>query len=191
MKKILLVIAGIMLFAAASPALAKTLDDIQAAIKSGDLSKINIIAAKNPSDQGDIAMYLLEQSQNASLSQDLRVKLYDAVAPFAGQIALSDATQASSIAKVMLNMANDPGFQKAHPKQAAAILATTLTISDQANILTVDPNLHDLAVADAKEYTENYPGEVDKRLQDEVDLALQIGLPPPLGARGIVNPSRE
>jgi hypothetical protein len=106
-------------------------------------------------------------------------------------IDLPDAGQAAVIVNSMLSLANDPSFQSNRPREAAGILATALSLSSQPNILTANPNLHDLAVADAGEFSDKHPDSVDKRLKDEVDLALSIGLPPPLGPRGIVNPSQE
>jgi hypothetical protein len=163
--------------------------EVQGAIAKNDFNKVNVISAKNPTCQGDIAMYLLKQSQNASLTEDQRTKLFNAAAPFGSQISLSDSQEAANIVQLMLTRVSDPAFQKANPKDAAAILATILSISSQANILAANPNLHILAVADAGSFSSDYPGEVDKNLQEQVDLALSIGAPPPLGPRGIINPS--
>jgi len=51
--------------------------------------------------------------------------------------------------------------------------------------------LHNAALADANDFMGNNPAGTDKNLSDEVDLALQVGSPPPLGPHGVINPSAE
>ncbi len=192
MKRLVLIGLALLPFLGTSPALAASWTEaIQGAIKNGDFAQIDVVAAKNPEQQGDIAMYLLQQSQNSALNEGTRVKLFASTMPFGSQIPLSDAGEASTIIGKMLNLAGDPDFQKKHTHDANDIITTALSLTSEPNIVTANPNLHNLAVAEADDFATNNPGEVDKKLKDQVDLALQIGLPPPLGPRGIINPSQE
>lgn len=188
MKKLALISALIVtLFASTVAFAASWTEQIQAAIKNGKFDQIDVIAAKNPEDQGDIAMYLLQQSQNTGLSQDVRIKIFTSAAPFGSQIPQEDSTQAASLISDMLNLSGDPAFQQSHHQQAVAIISTALGLSDQPNILTGNPNVHEVALAQANEFI----NDGDQGLQDQVDLALQVGLSPPVGPRGIINPSAE
>lgn len=191
MKKLLIVLTvmALPLIGGASQAQAATvIQQVQAAINSGNFQQIDVIAAKNPEDQGDIAMYLLQQSQNSSLSQSTRIKLFEAAAPFGNQIPTEDANQAAALIAAMLNLSGDPNFQKDHPKEAAGIIAAALSLSDQPNILSSNQGLHNVALAQANDLP---GGADDQALKDQVDLAYQIGLSPPIGPRGIINPSVE
>ncbi|MDX2028938.1 MAG: hypothetical protein SFW62_09955 [Alphaproteobacteria bacterium] len=192
MKKLLLVIALVFSIAGISPVHAATwTNEVQAAIQSGNFEQINVIGAKNPSAAGDIAVYLLQQSQNKALSQDVRVKLFTAATPFAGQIAPNDTAAAGKIINAMLALANNPAFQKTNPNAAADIYASALNMSGQPNMIVGNPNLHNAVLADADDFLGNAPADADKRLREQVSLALFVGAPPPLGPRGIINPSFE
>lgn len=182
MKKLVLLASLMLTIFAISPAFAASVtEQIQAAVKSGNFEQINVIAAKNPEDQGDIAMYLLQQSQNSALSEDVRIKLFTSAAPFGSQIPVDDSQQAASLIGDMLNQ-----LPPDH-KKASGVIAAALGLSDQPNILTGNPQVHEKALALADEYV----ADGDKALQDQVDLALQVGLNPPVGPRGIIVPSVE
>jgi hypothetical protein len=91
----------------------------------------------------------------------------------------------------MLTLAKDPGFQRGNPNGANAIFTAALAMSSEPNIVVGNPLLHNAALADANDFMGNNPSIADKGLSDEVDLALQVGSPPPLGPRGVINPSAE
>jgi opacity protein-like surface antigen len=187
MKKLLiaLTVAAVPLFGASAAHAATVIQQVQAAVQSGNYEQIDVIAAKNPEDQGDIAMYLLQQSQNSALSEQVRIKLFTAAAPFGSQIPTEDATEAATLISNMLTLSGNPNFQKDHPKEAANIIATALSLSNQPNILASNEGVHNEALAQANDLPAGFQ---DAGLQDQVDLALQVGLSPPLGPRGIIAP---
>lgn len=192
MKKLLLVIALTFSVAGIFSAHAATwTSEVQAAIQSGNFEQINVIGAKNPAAAGEIAMYLLQQSQDKALSPQVRVKIFNAAAPFVGQIPPKDTPAVGKIISAMLDLAKDPAFRKNNPAAASDIYAAALNMSSQPNIIVGNPNLHNIVLADADDYIDDNAAYVDKRLQEQVSLALQVGAPPPLGPRSTINPSQE
>lgn len=190
MKKLLLISAFLFSFAVVSPVHAAAWTDaIQNAIKSGDYAQIDVIGAKYPEAQGEIAMYLLQQSQNPALSQDARIKLFVAATPYVGQVPPADAGKAAAIIQAMVNLANNPAFRKSNPHDTAEIFAAAVSMTSQPNIVAQDPNFRNLVLANADDFLGDAPADVIKKLQEQVSLALQIGTPPPLGPRGTLLPS--
>ena len=192
MKKLSLLTLTIALLSGTPAVAADWTSQLQNAVKTGNFSEINVIAAENPQDQGQIAMYLLQQTQdNVKSHPDFAIKLFNTATPFVGQVSLTDAAKAGHSVNLMLVLANDPGFQKANPAGANDIFTDALAMSSEPNIVVGNPLLHNTALADANDFMGNNPSIADKKLSDEVDLALQVGSPPPLGPHGVINPSRE
>lgn len=185
MKKSLAIISLISFIGAVSSAHAATWTSaLQTAIQQGNFNQINIIAAQNPQSQGDIALYLLQQSQQDQ--GKTKIKLFLAAAPFVGQIGASDAGKADDLILAMLKIASDENFQNGDPKGAAAIFTAALIMSNQPNIVAADPNLHAAVLEEAHKFHEKHPG-TDNNFDEQVSLAEAGGAPtfPPYGT---INP---
>jgi hypothetical protein len=193
MKNLSLLTIATLLLTGIVPVLAADWNtELQTAVKTGNFAEIDVIAAEHPDHQGGIAMYLLSQTQeNIKSHPDQAIKLFNAAVPFAGQIPLSDAGKAGRTVYLMLVLANDPGFQKGNPNGVNDIYTAALAMSSEPNIVVGNPLLHNAALADANDFMGSNPTIADKKLSDEVDLALQVGSPPPLGPHGVINPSQE
>lgn len=173
MKKLLSPVAfSFLLLATISPASAATWTAaVNAAIASGNYDSINQIVASNPGDTGAIAAFLLQTAQNdAGAKPGVAVQLLNVATPLAGQIPAPDAGAAVGNIESLLKLANDPGFQKADPKGAAAIFSDALNLSSLPNITAADPKLHGIVVADAGDFLAANP-DLDKKLHDDVNLA--------------------
>ncbi len=191
MKKFYLVIATVILISAAPVSAADWKSDTQAAITSGNLAEINVIAANNPSAQGAIAMMLLKQAQSQVNTRPAdAIKMFNAAALFASQISLSDGPAAGNVVNTMLVLASGADFQKKNARDAGDIFKAALAISDEPNIIVTNPTLHNRVLANATDFMNDNPF-VDSGVKEQVNLALQIGSPPPLGPHGVINPSAE
>ena len=163
---------------------------IDTAVRKGDYNEINVIAAKNPAQQGDIALYLLDTSKKYGGNTTPGIKTFAAAAPFAGQIPPAKSDTVVESVNAMLKIAADPTFQKANPDGAADIFYAALIMSSQPGVVAADPTLHSAVLEAADEFLKTIPADSDKRLREEVDLA-QAGGAPTTTPRTPINPSQE
>lgn len=125
-------------------------DSVQAAIAAGNFEKVNQIAAANPTAQGEIAMYLLQQAQaKITTNPALAAKIFTAAGPLVGQIPEKQSAQAAQLIASIVGTANGKGFQTASPCPASDIFAAALGMTNQPNILSQNASLHGQTVADA------------------------------------------
>jgi hypothetical protein len=191
MKKLLWVITLIALISINSPAFSAAWDnDIQNAIKDRNFNQINIIAASNPESQGDIALFLLQQSQLHADNPELRVKIFDAATPFVGRIPAANVGPADETIASMLTVAANQDFQQNHPHEAADIFRNALIMSGQPNVVADDPNLHAEVLEAADSFLKKNPADVDKKLLEEVSLA-EAGGAPEVTPIGVIRPSAD
>ncbi len=193
MKKFMLVFVVALLLAQSHVALASDwMTELREAVANGNFAEINIIAANNPGAQNDIAMFLLREGQNNLATRpDVATRLFAAAVPFASQIKLGSAREAGNVIATFLALARDPAFQKRNPQGASDIFTAALAMSIEPNIVVANPNLHNVALADARDFMGDNPADANKVLADQISLALQIGSPAPIGPRGVINPSAE
>ncbi|MDR3450377.1 MAG: hypothetical protein P4M15_11650 [Alphaproteobacteria bacterium] len=194
MKKTLLMLAISAIVASPSLARADWSSDLQAAINSNNFAEINVIAANNPNDQGGIALALLTAAKNDVGSHDgTAIKLFTLATPFADQLSPSQALPASTAIVALVGLAGNPELQHKDPKGAHQVFTAALTMSSDSPIATVRPGLHNFVVAAAEDFGDKYAqNDPDKKdLDDHINLALQVGSPPPLGPHGVLTPSPE
>lgn len=195
MKKFALILIAAFLFAQSHAALASDwATELREALANGNFAEINVIAANNPNAQSDIAMFLLREGQNNLAARpDVAIKLFTAAVPFASQIKLASAREAGNIISTFLALARDPAFQNRNHQGASEIFTAALAMSTEPNLVVANPNLHNVALADARDFMGDSPNPSDtnKILADQINLALQIGSPAPLGPHGVINPSAE
>jgi len=192
MKKLLALITLITLLAASGAAFAAAEwnEQIVGAIKNGNFNQINIIAASHPESQGEIALFLLEQSQKYKDNTQLEVKVFTAATPFVGRIPPAEANKAADVVRAMLNYASNPAVQKSDPRDAGNVYLVALRMSSQPNIVAYDPNLHSEVLEAANEFVKSHAEDADKKLLEEIDLA-QAGGAPEVTPRGVINPSAD
>lgn len=195
MKKFALILIAALLFAHSHTAIASDwMTELREALANGNFAEINVIAANNPNAQNDIAMLLLREAQNNLATRpDVAIKLFTAAVPFASQIKLASAREAGNIVATFLALARDPAFQKRNPQGASEIFTAALAMSTEPNLVVANPNLHNIALADARDFMgdDPNPSDANKVLADQISLALQVGSPAPIGPRGVINPSAE
>lgn len=193
MKKFTLILIATFLLGQGSAAIASDwMTDLREALTNGNFTEINVIAANNPGAQNDIAMFLLREGQNNLATRpDVAIKLFTAAVPFASQIKLPSAREAGNIISTFLALARDPAFQRRNPQGASEIFTSALAMSTEPNLVVANPNLHNAALADARDFMGDNPSDANKVLADQVSLALQVGSPPPIGPHGVINPSAE
>jgi len=163
---------------------------IDTAVRKGDYNEINVIAAKNPAQQGDIALYLLDTSKKYGGNTTPGIKTFVASAPFVGQIPPAKSDTVIESVNAMLKIAADPKFQQANPDGAADIFYAALIMSSQPGVVAADPTLHFAVLEAADDFLKTIPADSDKLLREEVDLA-QAGGAPTTTPRTPVNPSQE
>ncbi|MER2519247.1 MAG: hypothetical protein ABTQ34_00990 [Bdellovibrionales bacterium] len=193
MKKFALVIIAALLFAQSHAVVASDwMTELREALANGNFAEINVIAANNPGAQNDIALFLLREGQNNLATRpDVAIRLFSAAVPFASQIKLTSAREAGNIIAAFLALARDPAFQKRNPQGASDIFTAALAMSIEPNIVVANPNLHNVVLADARDFMGDNPVDANKVLADQINLALQVGSPAPIGPRGVINPSAE
>ena len=150
---------------------------INTAIANGNFSQINIIAASNPTAEGDIAAYLLKLVPHYANQPGTDIKIFEAATPFVGLIAQGNSNNAATVIAAMLAKATDPAFQRDNSRGAALIFTAALIMSGQPNIILQDPNLHQEVLTAADDFVKSHPQEADKRLLEEVSLAEAGGAP--------------
>lgn len=193
MKKFALVLIAAFLLAQGNVAVASDwTTELREALANGNFAEINVIAANNPTAQNDIAMFLLREGQNNLATRpDVAIKLFAAAVPFASQIKLPNAREAGNIISAFLALARDPAFQRRSPQGASEIFTAALAMSTEPNIVVANPNLHNVALANARDFMGDDASDANKVLADQISLALQVGSPPPIGPHGVINPSAE
>jgi len=149
-----------------------------------------VIAAKNPGNQGEIALYLLDATKRYGDNPQTAVKIFATAAPFVGQIPPAKSDTVIETVNTMLKIAADPRFQQANPDAASDIYYAALIISSQPDVVAADPTLHSAVLEAADDFLKTVPADSDKRLREEVDLA-QAGGAPTTTPRIPINPSQE
>lgn len=160
-----------------SPALAASWTAaVNAAISSGNYGAINQIVAANPGAAGDISLFLLNQaSADASSNPGKAVQLLNVATPLAAQIPPADAGTVVGDITGLLNLANDPGFQKNNTKGAAQIFSDALSLTSLPNLGQSGGTLHGTVVAEAGDFLAAHP-DADGKLHDDVSLAQGFDL---------------
>jgi hypothetical protein len=174
----------------AAPAPTGWQNDIDAAVKYSNYKQIDVIAASHPEAQGEIAVYLLQQSRSYRNDPEKEVRLFKAATPFVSRINAANVRPASEVIADMTQLASDPTFQSRNPQGAADIYLYALNMSGQPNVVAYDPNLHSEVLEAANDFIKSHPQDSDKKLLDQVSLA-QAGGAPETTPRGIINPSAE
>ncbi|MBV8061246.1 MAG: hypothetical protein JO126_04030 [Alphaproteobacteria bacterium] len=155
------------------------MDDLKAAVASGNMEKVDVLAAKNPKQQGEIAAYLLQQaSADSSSDADKAAKLFKEAKSYVAQMDKEQAQQAVTEITSMLTLASSSTFETAHPDAAGDILAAAVFMTNQPSIATLAPGLNATALGDAKAYADNAPAGVKAELDDAVSLAQSQGSAP-------------
>jgi hypothetical protein len=192
MKKLLLsaIFALLVSFGVDASASALT-NSVQAAINSGNLDQIAAIAAANPTAQGEIAMFLLQQaSAKIGSNPTLAASLLKAAGPMTAQIPASQSAAAAAIIASIVQTASGSGFQTANPDAASGIFSAALVISSQPNIAAAAPGLKATTLASANAFIEKNP-QAASNLKETVLLAQTPSVAPTVNTRGANIPSAE
>lgn len=165
---------------------------VAAAISSNNFAAIDSYAAANPAAQSEIAMVLLQQAQaKITTNPALAAKIFEAAAVYIAQIPAAQSAQAANLIASIVGTVNGEGFQSANPDAASTIFAAALSMSNQPNILAVNPNLHATVLANADAFIQKNPQGADKKLKERVSLAQTPGVLPSVNNIGAHVPSAE
>jgi hypothetical protein len=170
------VLAG--LLTVTSPAFAAWQDDLLVAINAGDFAKIESIAAANPSEQGKIAVILLQQGQKLlPTNPELGAKLFVEGSLFANQANDPHNKAAADAILAVVNLAKDKNFQQKNCVGALTVLGSALSMSSMSNISEAAPNLRATTLAAANDSVDNQDSLCDKDKLKAL-LAEDQGTPP-------------
>jgi hypothetical protein len=188
MKKFAALAALVILFGVGTAEAASWTDSLNTAIANRDYNQINVIGASNPGQQGAIAVYLLQQSQQYKGETAREVRLFVSAAPFAGRIQQADVGTATEVIGSLVKFVEDKDFQKTHPRETSDVFLAALNMSSQPNISGSDPSLHADVLAAADDFVKEHPQDADKRLLEQVQLAESGGAPEGT-PRGVIAPN--
>lgn len=194
MKNILRVLAmGGLLSVGFSPAFADSfMDQLQAAVASGNMEKVELLAATHPDQQGDIGAYLLQQASTLGATDAGKsAKLLNEAKSYIGQMNATQSQQAATEISGLLTLASGSGFETDHPDAAGDILSAIVTMSGQTNIASVSPLLETTAINAAKSFESSAPANVKSKLEQVVSLAQAQNLAPHANVNNIHIPSSQ
>lgn len=194
-SKILAPVFTVLLLLATPVSAASWTAAVAAALNSGDMTQIDIIAAENPTQQGDIAMFLLQQAKAKMTSNPaLAAKIFAAAAAYVPQIPSANVcgnASAVQIIKDVLSSVSSASFQSGQVEAAGSVIAAAVQMSTAPNVATCAGDLNELALAAADQFLTNNP-QAPLKVKQLVSLAqTQGGGAPTVGVQGAGVPSGE
>jgi hypothetical protein len=193
MKKLVLAALFVIFVSLSAQASASAVtNSVQAAIASGNFEQIEAIAAANPAAQGEIAMYLLQQSSSKIASNPaLAAKIFAAATPYVAQVPANQSGKAAGLIASVVQAAGSEGFSAKNPDAASDIFAAGLNMSSQPNIIAQSPGLHDTTLASASSFVDKNPQYAKGDLKSAVSLAQSPGVRPTINNIGAQTPSAQ
>lgn len=175
----MLTVIAVLIAGAVSARADSWMDQLQAAVASGDMGKVDLLAATHTDQQGDIAAYLFQQASSVASTDAAKAdKLLGEAKSYAAQMNAAQTQQAAGQISTLLTLASDSGFQSAHPDAAGDILTSIINIAAQANVAAASPTLENNAINAAKSYEASAPAGVKTKLEQVVSLAQTQSIVP-------------